>query len=183
VNESDDFPSADCDGLVREAFPAPLPADLVKLVELRAASIERSLGYFRNERFVIFGYCPCGGEVIWKDGHCSGFGAGGWRIFLDEISPLAARYNVSVGDLNSAGTHVLLMDRLHRAIYATPRQIAEEFLACIYGIPPPRRPCLCAPLDCAICPVRTCPKAGSTSRGDDSVRSKQTRPRVLEPMP
>jgi hypothetical protein len=88
---------------------------------------------------------------------------------------------VSVGDLNSAGTHVLLMDRLHRAVYATPRQVAEEFLTCIHGIPPPSRPCLCALLDCATCPVHTCSKAGSAGQGGNSVRSKHSRASVLKP--
>ena len=46
-----------------------LPPSFVEIIELRGASIEGRLGYFRPERFVIFGYCPGGGEVIWKDGH------------------------------------------------------------------------------------------------------------------
>ncbi|HEX4055063.1 MAG TPA: hypothetical protein VHX86_12430 [Tepidisphaeraceae bacterium] len=158
-----------------------LPPSFVEIIELRGASIEGRLGYFRAERFVIFGYCPGGGEVIWKDGHSSGFGTGGWRIFLNEIAPLTTRYNVSVGDLNSAGTHILVMDRLHGEVYAAPRQVAQEFLAQVHGIPPPRRPCLCALLECEKCPVRTCPKAGSAGRGGDAVPSKHSREGVLKP--
>ena len=134
--------------------PPRLPSNAVELIELRSASIEHRLGYFRDEPFVIFGYCPGGEEVIWKDGHSSGFGAGGWKLFLLEIAPLAARRGASVGDLTSAGTHVLLMDRIRGAIYATPRKSAEEFLARIYGIAPSNRRCLCSLMNCAACPLR-----------------------------
>lgn|GEM_PF-5058891 len=149
--------AADQISVTNATLALQLPPEFIELIELRAASIERSLGYFRNERFVIFGYCPGGGDVIWKDGHSSGFG-GGWRVFLDEIALVATRYNVSIGDLNSAGTHVLVMDRLRGEVYATPRQIAEEFLAQVHGIPPSRRPCLCALHECETCSVHTCPK-------------------------
>jgi hypothetical protein len=158
------------------------PPNAIELIELRSASIEHRLGYFRDEPFVIFGYCPGGGEVIWRDGHSSGFGTGGWQTFLNEIVPLAARYSVRIGDASSAGTHVLLMDRHHGAVYAAPRRIAEEFLACIHGSPPPRRSCLCARLSCATCPVRTCPMAGSASQGDDAVRTERTKLGGLKPM-
>jgi hypothetical protein len=141
--------------------PPRLPPNAVELIELRSASIEHRLGYFRNDSFVIFGYCPGGGEVIWKDGHSSGFGTGGWKIYLQEIAPLAARRGTSIGDVTSVGTHVLLMDRINRVIYAAPRESAEEFLARIYGISAPNRRCLCSFMNCAACPVRSCPKAGS----------------------
>jgi hypothetical protein len=135
--------------------PLPrLPPSAVELIELRSASIERRLGYFRDAPFVIFGYCPGGGEVIWKDGQSSGFGTGGWKIFLQEIAPLAARCGASIGNLASIGTHVLLMDRIRRAVYALPRESAEDFLARIYGSPRSTRRCLCALMDCAACPLR-----------------------------
>lgn len=146
-------------GTESQVPPPRLPSNAVELIELRSASIEHRLGYFRNEPFVIFGYCPGGEEVIWKDGHSSGFGAGGWKIFLQEIAPLAARRGASVGDLTSAGTHVLLMDRIRGAIYATPRESAEEFLARIYDISPPNRRCLCSLMNCSACPLRNSCKA------------------------
>jgi len=182
MNDSENIFDACRDGTAREPFPIVLLPDVVELVELRATAIEHRLGYFRSERFVIFGYCPGGGDVIWRDGHSSGFGTGGWQTFLAEIVPLAARYRVSIGDAGSAGTHVLLMDRRHGAVYAAPRRIAEEFLACIHGLPPPSRPCLCTLLNCATCPVRTCPMAGSASQGDHAVRSERTKSGGLKPM-
>jgi hypothetical protein len=152
----------------REVIGSPLPANCVEIIELRSASIEHRLGYFRAEPLVIFAYCPAGGEVIWKDGHSSGFGTGGWRIFLEEIAPLAQRRGVRLGGLMSAGTHVLLMDRRHGTVYAAPRHVAEEFLVKAYGIPPPKRPCLCMRLDCAACSVRSCAKSGSVENARDS---------------
>ena len=153
--------------------PPRLPSNAVELIELRSASIEHRLGYFRDEPFVIFGYCPGGEEVIWKDGHSSGFGAGGWKIFLQEIAPLAARRGASVGDLTSAGTHVLLMDRIRGVIYATPRKSAEEFLAQIYGVALPHRCCLCSLVNCAACPLRNSCKAylDSPSASSEATRS------------
>ena len=136
--------------------PEPLPAGFVRLAELVSSTIERQLGYFRNERVVVFGYCPGGGEVIWRDGSSSGFGAGGWRVFLEEISPLAARMGVKLGDLESIGTHVLLMDRLTGDVYGVPRDLAEATLARFYGTPTPNRPCLCTLGNCATCPVGDC---------------------------
>jgi hypothetical protein len=130
-----------------------LPGDAIELVELRSASIEHRLGYFRDEPLVIFGYCPGGGEVIWKDGGSSGFGTGAWRIFLEEIAPLATRRGANIGDLTSVGTHVLLMDRIRGTVYAVPRGSAEETLARPYGSAVPSRRCLCALVDCAACPL------------------------------
>jgi hypothetical protein len=139
----------------------PLPPDAIELPELRGASIEHRLGYFGDDPVVVFGYCPGGGEVIWKDGRSSGFGTGGWRAFLQEFAPLATRHGASLGDLASVGTHVLLMDRVCGAVCAVPRESAEEFLARAYGLPPPTRPCLCAlTTDCAACPFRTTCRAG-----------------------
>jgi hypothetical protein len=138
----------------------PLPRDAIELPELRGASIEHGLGYFGDEPFVVFGYCPGGGEVIWKDGPSSGFGTGGWRAFLQEFAPMAARRGASIGGLSSVGTHVLLMDRIGGEVFAVPRESAEEFLARAYGVPPQTRRCLCAMPDCAACSFRTNCRAG-----------------------
>ena len=149
--------NAGCPSTEGRPPPARLPPNAIELIELRSASIEHRLGYFRDQPFVIFGYCPGGGEVIWKDGRSSGFGTGGWKIFLQEVAPLAARRGASIGDLTSVGTHVLLMDRIRGAIYAVPRESAEDFLSQAYGLPQPTRQCLCALMNCAACPLRaTC---------------------------
>jgi hypothetical protein len=146
-----------------------LPANAVELVDLRCASIEHRLGYFRDAPFVIFGYCPGGGEVIWRDGESSGFGTGGWRLLLYEIAPRAARQGVNLGDTTTAGTHVLLMDRVRGAVYGVTREEAEAFLARVSGVPVRRRRCLCALMNCDDCPLRATCKAhrngGSSSGG------------------
>lgn len=141
----------DCPSATGAGTLCLLPSDVVELIELRSASIEHRLGYFRNEPFVMFGYCPGGGEVMWKDGHSSGFGTGGWKIFLQEIAPLAARQGASLGDLTSAGTHVLLMDRIRGTVYAAPRESAERLFSRVYGIARPKRQCLCSLTGCAAC--------------------------------
>lgn len=150
-----------CDSAPPPVRNVTLPPGSVSLDGYHAAAVERALGYFRSERFVVFGYCPGGGEVIWKDGHSSGFGTGGWRMFLEEIAPLGQRYEIDLGSAERAGTHVLLIDRAQDVVYAAPRESAEAFLATVNGLPSPTRRCLCAPLDCRSCPVRTCPRAGS----------------------
>src|SRR6185312_6587589 len=106
---------------------AELPDGLIALRD-QVASIEHKLGYFGDSHYVVFGYCAGGGEVIWKDGHSWGFGTGGWRIFLEEIAPLAMSHGIDLGSIGSAGTHVLLVDRRNHVVYAGRRELAEEFL-------------------------------------------------------
>lgn len=153
------------DGPGSRTTSRPPPPDAIELPELRRAAIEHRLGYFGDQPFVVFGYCPGGGEVIWKDGRSLGFGTGGWNAFLQEFAPLAARRGASMGDLTRAGTHVLLMDRIRGDVYAVPRESAERFLARANGLPPPTRPCLCALTDCAACPFRGNCKAGPGGGG------------------
>lgn len=143
---------------------AQLLRNFVELNELRSACIARQLGYFGSERFVVFGYCAGGSEVIWRDSHSSGFGFGGWKQFLWHIGPLAARYGVSLGNEKLVGTHVLVIDRVENVVYAARRKQAEEFLVRVYGVSPPKRPCLCSRIDCALCVVQTCAHAGAVSQ-------------------
>lgn len=133
-----------------------LPTDFREFTELRLTNIEHGLGYFGDEPYVIFGYCPGGGEVIWKDGAASGFGAGGWKIFLEDIIPLALCHGIDLGSISSAGTHVLLLDRVRRTIYSASRKSAEEFRSRVYGLPMPRRTCLCGQMDCSACVANSC---------------------------
>jgi hypothetical protein len=131
--------------------PTQVPGDFIAFAELEIRSAEHRLGYFGNDPLLIVGYCARGGEVIWKDGHRSGFGAGGWKMFLDEISPMALRHGIHLGSIGSAGTHVLLIDRQRHRVYAAPRESAERFLCRHYGLEPPTRRCLCGVMDCAAC--------------------------------
>jgi hypothetical protein len=165
ISGIDEESGADC-----ATLPVCLPPNFVELIELRSTQIELRLGYFRKERFVVFGYCPGGGDVLWKDGHSSGFGAGGWRTFLEEIAPLAQRRGMDLGGTTAVGTHVLLIDRHRKAAYVAPRESAEDFLARVCGVPRSVRRCLCTVVDCASCPIRTCPKAGRGTQPIDSVR-------------
>lgn len=146
----------------------------VELNALRSSTIARQLGYVGTRPFVMFSYCRGGGEVIWRDGHSSGFGFGGWRSFLWEIAPLASRHGASLATESSIGKHVLLMDLVRKVVYTAPREAAEEFLAWAYRVPLSTRPCLCSRSDCAVCPERTCAHAGLASRpaGGQSVRCR-----------
>ena len=135
---------------------AQVPAVFLQLTEIHATAIDHRLGYFRCQRYVIFGFCPAGGEVVWKDGLSYGFGAGGWQTFLYEIIPTATRHGVFLGNLRSAGTHVLVMDRVQDVAYAAPRAAAEAFLAAAYGQPVPSRACLCSLTGCDDCPMHSC---------------------------
>lgn len=135
--------------LTADALPAAL-----ELPGLRGVSIEHRLGYFRDDPIILFGYCPGGGEVIWKDGHSSGFGTGGWRTYLWEIAPLAARRGAFLGNISAVGSHVIVLDRAEQKVYAAPRPAAEAFLARAYDLPPFLRPCLCSGNACADCPMR-----------------------------
>jgi hypothetical protein len=151
---------------------AALPVDVIELTEVAVGPAAHALGYYRDERFVIFGYCPGGGEVVWKDGHSSGFATGGWRTFLNDIVPLALRYGVDLGSLDRVGTHVLLIDRQGGVAFAIERTPAEQFLCRLYGLPPAAHPCLCGRRPCARRPTAcgcTRPKQAETeSPGPDN---------------
>lgn len=146
--------------------------EFLELSQLGIVSIERQLGYFREEPFVVFGYCPGGGEVIWRDGHCSGFGAGGWRLFLAQIAPAALCLGVDLGSIEAAGTHVLVVDRRHGIVYGAPRGAAEDFLSEFYELPAATRPCMCSVVNCSACPVRDCP--GRAMAGPNAQPGKRT---------
>ncbi len=133
------------------AHALPIPPDFTELIELRSVAIEHKLGYFRDEPFVLFAFSPEGGEVIWKDGRSSGFGTGGWRMFLDRIAPVARRYGADVGDIDRAGTHAVLMDRVRGAVYVATFESAQRFLFEANGLSVPARRCLCLQKDCPSC--------------------------------
>ena len=114
-----------------DAGPAALPADFVPLPGPRFGWSDRSLGYVGDARFVAFRYEPRGEEVVWDDGDTYGFGAGGWRDFLDRVAPLADRVGVNLG-LNwggdAAAVAVLVLDRHSGSAYFASRRSAERFL-------------------------------------------------------
>jgi hypothetical protein len=89
---------------------------------------ERELGYFGQDRFVMFYYEPRGQDVIWADSRKSGFGTGGWQYFLDVIEPMARRMGVDAGNTTSRGKHALIVDRDFGQAYYADRQEAEAFV-------------------------------------------------------
>ena len=95
---------------------------------LRQVIDPQRLGYFGKSRFVFFYYEPRGEEVVWNDGRTYGFSCGGWRVFCDEVVPLAARHGVDVGDHQRRGDQVLVVDRELRQAYFADRSIAERFV-------------------------------------------------------
>jgi hypothetical protein len=107
-----------------------VPDAFVRVTQQLHSWIERKLGYFGGDRFVIFYYDPRGQEVIWKDASSYGFASGGWIVFTEQIGPLAEHHRADVG-LHSASTRgadVLLIDRLTREAYFAERALAEAFL-------------------------------------------------------
>ncbi len=111
--------------------PVELPPDFVPLFEPIPGCSDRTLGYVGDERFVVFRYEPRVEEVVWNDGYTYGFGAGGWRDFLDRIAPLADRYaaKLCLGSPSCPGTDVLVLDRHSGSAYFASRDSAERFLA------------------------------------------------------
>lgn len=138
----------------RDQAEPTLPVGANELPELRSVDVSHRLGYFGNERFVIFGFCCGGGEVIWKDHRSYGFGTGGWKLLFDELAPLAARYGATLGGMAGPGSHVLMAGRLHGMVYTVARNCAEQFLAAVCGNAPPARRCLCALNGLRASPVR-----------------------------
>ena len=122
----------------RRLRPAALPSPVEVLAGFQAAppqsslaSLDRSLGYFGDARYVCFRYEPRGEEVVWNDGRSYGFGAGGWQSFLDHVAPAAKTCGVDrLAD-------VLVVDRTDRRAYFATRQTAEAFVARQGGPPAP----------------------------------------------
>jgi hypothetical protein len=108
---------------------AGVPASFLKLSAGRGQQCcDRELGYFGQDRFVMFYYEPRGQDVIWVDGRSSGFGTGGWRCFFDQIEPLARRHGVDAGSATSRGRHALVVDRDFGQAYFAERGEAEAFV-------------------------------------------------------
>jgi hypothetical protein len=107
-----------------------VPPSFIKLssVARQQQCCARELGYFGQERFVMFYYEPRGQDVIWVDGRSSGFGTGGWQYFLDQIEPLARRLGLDAGSTTSRGQHALIVDRDFGQAYFADRREAQAFV-------------------------------------------------------
>lgn len=86
-----------------------VPTCFREVVEVRGSSLDRKLGYFRNAQFAVFSFHPMASEDIWNDARSSGFGGGGWRVFLDECLPAALRVGAELGSQNGIGSEVLFV--------------------------------------------------------------------------
>ncbi len=104
------------------------PPGFVRLTSPLHPWIDRKLGYFGNDRYVLFYYEPRGDEVIWKDGRSYGFATGAWCTFNDQIAPLANAYRVDLGNAESPGKHALFIDRQTKQAYFAERRTAERLL-------------------------------------------------------
>lgn len=106
-----------------------VPSGFSKLSDRLQQSIDRQLGYFGQDRFVMFYYEPRGAEVVWTDSQSCGFGTGGWRIFLDEIEPIARQDGADLGTAETRGRHGMVVDREYGRAYYADQGEARAFLA------------------------------------------------------
>jgi hypothetical protein len=109
-------------------FASAVPPSFLKLTGRLQQRIDRTLGYFGQNRFVLFYFEPRGQEVIWNDGRSYGFAAGGWKPFTEKVIPLARAAGAHVGDCDRRGDHVLLVDRLTGHPYFAPKDQAARLV-------------------------------------------------------
>ena len=121
----------------------PVPTCFKEVVGFDGSTLDRKLGYSGNAQFVVFIFHPMAGDVIWNDGRSSGFGGGGWQIFLSKCVPAAGRVGAHLGSQDGVGSEVLLLDHTRGKTYALARECAEEFLARENGRTLPTHRCLC----------------------------------------
>lgn len=124
----------------RAATAAPLPIWSVpdEFIDITddtrtLQGIDRALGYFGNEPYVVFAYEPRAGEVIWKDGLSCGFAHGAWDVMSAKVGPVARDRGTTLGEDGVAGSHVLLVDRSRGRAYLAEAVMGEVFLCAIYG--------------------------------------------------
>ena len=110
----------------------PVPDEFLDITRPQLTGIDRALGYFANEPYVLFAYESRGGEVMWKDGHSCGFAHGAWEI-LTRVEPIAREHGVTLGTDEADGSHVLLVDRGRGRVYLAEQLMAEVFLCAVYG--------------------------------------------------
>jgi hypothetical protein len=90
---------------------------------------EDALGYPRGFRWVAFFWEPCGDEVMYDDGYCSG--DGNWFGFLQFIRhPSVAPWlaGCDLGSSEDEATHWLLCDLQDRDIFVGDRAEVKVFL-------------------------------------------------------
>ena len=110
-----------------------VPDEFIDISGPAVAGIDRALGYFGNEPYVLFAYESRGGEVMWKDGQSCGFAHGAWEILTRRVEPVAQEHGVTLGRDTADGSHVLLVDRRRGRAYLAQPVMAEVFLCALYG--------------------------------------------------
>jgi hypothetical protein len=91
--------------------------------------LDRKLGYFRDNRFVLFYYEPRGQEVMWNDGQSYGFACGGWMTFMDQVAPQAERQGMNLGSDTMTARHALVIDRQQGRSWFADRSAAEALVS------------------------------------------------------
>jgi hypothetical protein len=124
------FRPSDTIGAEAIPFVSAVPSSFLKLSDrLQQCCSPRQLGYFGQDRFVMFYFEPRGGEVVWTDSRSCGFGTGAWQVFLDEIEPVARLHGVNIGSAESRGQHGLIIDREWGQAYFAGQREGRVFLA------------------------------------------------------
>jgi hypothetical protein len=123
------FRPADHVGAEANPFVSAVPSSFLKLSDRLQQCSPRQLGYFGQDRFVMFYFEPRGGEVVWTDSRSCGFGTGAWQVFLDEIEPLARRHGMNLGTPETRGQHALIIDRHWGQAYFAEQREGRSFLA------------------------------------------------------
>ena len=109
-----------------EGFETDLPEGFAEIAELLPPTIHRKLGYLGKARAVLFYYDSGTGEVTWHDGTRAGLGTGGWRAFIDLVTPLAEQYGANVGGDGIRATDAIVIDRETYSAWFAPRPGARR---------------------------------------------------------
>jgi hypothetical protein len=126
------------DGSSRGGTPGPpmlwpVPDEFIEITAAKLNGIDRALGYFGNEPYVLFAYEERAGEVMWKDGQSCGISHGACDVLAARVEPLARTRDATLGSDGRAGSHVMLVDRRRGRVYLAEPVMAEVFLCALYG--------------------------------------------------
>ena len=111
----------------------PVPDEFLDITSPKLTRIDRALGYFGNEPYVLFAYEERAGEVMWKDGQSCGISHGASDVLAARVEPLARTRDATLGSDGCPGSHVMLVDRRRGRVYLAEPVMAEVFLCALYG--------------------------------------------------
>ena len=113
--------------------PGPVPREFLEITSSTLSGIDRALGYFGKEPYVVFAYQGRGEEVIWKDGQSCGFAHGAWETMIARLGSVARQRGVDLGGETRDGSHVLFVDRARGRAFFAEHLAVERFLSDMYG--------------------------------------------------